>query len=172
MDTVGVRSLSPPERRKLRRWKRGRTNHVNSCRARIILLSSGRVCNREIALRIGFTPQWVRIIIHRFNAGGMGGIEWFPYFHGPKGPKKFTADLVEQIAEVALAPSKKLIGMTQWSLAKLRQYLIEQQILGEISLEWLRLLLGRCRVRWRHTKTWKESNDSKFWAKYRRLRRL
>jgi transposase len=172
MDIVRVRSVTPPERRKLRRWKRGRINQVNSCRARIILLSSGRVCNREIAERVGFTPQWVRIIIHRFNAGGLGGIEWFPYFHGPKGPKKFTADLVEHIAEVALSPPKKLIGMTQWSLAKLRQYLIEQQIIGEISLEWLRVLLRRCQVRLRHTKTWKESNDPEFWVKYRRLRRL
>jgi transposase len=172
MDTVMVRRVAPPERRKLRRWKRRRTNQVNACRARIILLSFERVCNREIAQRVGCTPQWVRIVIHRFNAGGVAGIEWFPYFHGLRSHTKFTADLVEQIAEVALSPPKKLIGMTQWSLAKLRTYLIEQKIIGDISLEWLRLLLGRCRVRWRHTKTWKESNDPQFWSKYRRLRRL
>jgi transposase len=172
MDTVRVRSVSPPERRKLRQWKRGRINQVNRSRARIILLSSGGVCNREIARQVGYTPQWVRIVIHRFNAGGLAEIEWYPYFHGPRGPKTFTSELVEQIAEVALSPPKELIGMTQWSLAKLRAYLIEQQIIGEISLEWLRLLLKRCRVRWRHTKTWKESNDPEFRAKYRRLRQL
>jgi len=172
MDTVKVRRVAPPERRTLRRWKRGRTNQVNSCRARVILLSSGRVGNREIAARVGYSPQWVRIIIHRFNAGGLAGIEWWPYFHGRRGPKQFTADLVEQIAEVALSPPQKLIGMTQWSLAKLREYLVAQKIIAEISLEWLRCLLRRCGVRWRHTKTWKESNDPEFWLKYRRLRRL
>jgi transposase len=172
MDTVRVRRVTPPERRKLRRWKRWRTNQVNSCRARIILLSSGGIRNREIAQRVGVTPQWVRVIIHRFNTGGMAGIEWFPYFHGPRGPATFTADLVEQIAEVALSPPKKLIGMTQWSLEKLRTYLIEQKIIVGISLEWLRLLLRRRQVRWRRTKTWKESNDPEFWPKYRRLRRL
>ncbi len=172
MDTVQVRRISPPERRTLRRWKRGRINRVNSCRARIILLSSARTRNKEIAQRIGCTPQWVRIIIHRFNAGGLAGIEWWPYFHGPRGPTTFTADLVEQIAEVALSPPKKLIGMTQWSLPKLREYLVAQKIIGQISLEWLRQLLRRCGVRWRHTKTWKESNDPEFWPKYRRLRRL
>ena len=99
-----------------------------------------------MAKRVGYTPQWVRVVIHRFNAGGVAGIEWFPYFHGPRGPATFTADLVEQIAEVALSPPKKLIGMTQWSLAKLREYLIEQKIIGRISLEWLRLLLRRCQV--------------------------
>ena len=100
MDTVKARCIPPPERRRLRRWKRGRTNQVNSCRARVILLSSGRVGNREIAQRVGYSPQWVRIIIHRFNAGGLAGIEWWPYFHGRRGPQQFTADLVEQIAEV------------------------------------------------------------------------
>ena len=64
MDTVRVRSVSPPERRKLRQWKRGRLNQVNRSRARIILLSSGGVCNREIARQVGYTPQWVRIVIH------------------------------------------------------------------------------------------------------------
>jgi transposase len=172
MDTVKVRRISPPERRTLRRWKRGRINQVNSCRARVILLSSGRISNKEIAQRVGYTPQWVRIIIHRFNADGLAGIEWWPYFHGPRGPYTFTADLVEQIAEVALSPPKKLIGMTQWSLPKLREYLIAQKIIGEISLEWLRQLLRRRRICWRHTKTWKESNDPEFWPKYRRLRRL
>lgn len=172
MDTVKVRRISPPERRTLRRWKRGRINQVNSCRARIVLLSSGGISNKEIAQRVGYTPQWVRIIIHRFNAGGLAGIEWWPYFHGPRGPTTFTADLVEQIAEVALSPPKKLIGMTQWSLPKLREYLLAQEIISEISLEWLRQLLRRCGVCWRHTKTWKESNDPEFWPKYRRLRWL
>jgi transposase len=41
-----------------------------------------------------------------------------------------------------------------------------------ISLEWLRQILRRRGVRWQHTKTWKESTDPQFWAKYRRIRRL
>jgi len=46
------------------------------------------------------------------------------------------------------------------------------RVTNSISLEWLRQLLRRPRIRWRHTKTWKESNDSQFWPKYRRIRRL
>jgi transposase len=172
MDKVHVRRVAPPERRKLHRLKRQRTNHVNNGRARIILLSSGGVGNREIAGRVGYTPQRVRVIIHRFNRGGTSAIQWYPYFHGPRGPRKFTADVVEQMAEVALSPPQRLIGMTQWSLAKLREYLIEQKIIGDISLEWLRKLPRGCGVRWRRTKTWKESRDPEFWAKYRRIRRL
>ena len=172
MNKVRVRIVAPPERRQLHRWKRQRINSVHRCRARVILLSSGAVDNREIARRVGYTPQWVRILIHRFNQGGMDGIAWYPYFHGPRGPRTFTADLVEQMAAVALASPSVLIGMTEWSLFKLREYLIEQGLISTISLEWLRQLLRRCGVRWRRTKTRKDSHDPQFWPKYRRLRRL
>lgn len=172
MDTVRVRTVSPPERRKLHRLKRQRTNQVNSAHARIILLSSGGVRNREIALCVGYTPQWARQIIHRFNRGGLGAIEWYPYWQVRDAPRKFFADLVEQVAEIALSSAKALIGMTQWSLSKLREYLVSQKIVPSISLEWLRSLLLRYGIRWRRTKTWKASTDPQFWQKYRRIRRL
>jgi transposase len=152
--------------------KRLRSNHVNSSHARVILLSCGRVCNREIARLVGYTPYWVREIIRRFNRGGLDAIAWHPYYHSPGGPRRFLADVMEQIAEVALSSPKALIGMTQWSLSKLREYLISQRIVGRISLEWLRTILKRCEINWRHTKTWKASNDPEFWRKYRRIRRL
>jgi len=88
------------------------------------------------------------------------------------GPVTFMADVVEQICEVALSPSKELIGMSVWSLSKLRDYLVAEKIVKGISLEWLRQILRRRRIRWRHTKTWKESTDPEFWPKYRRIRRL
>lgn len=172
MDKVRVRTVAPPERRKLHRMKRQLTNQVNFTRARMILLSSGNVGNREIAKRVGRTPQWVRQIIHRFNRGGLAAIEWYPYWQVRDTPRKFLANVVEQIAEVALSSPKALIGMTQWSLSKLREYLISQKIVLQISLTWLRTLLLRFGIRWRHTKTWKESKDPEFGPKYRRIRRL
>lgn len=172
MDTVIVRRVSPPERRQLHRLKRQLSNHVNCSHARIILLSSGRVANREIALRVGYSQQWVRQIIHRFNHGGIGAVEWYPYWQARNTPRKYFADVVEQIAEVALSSAKALIGMTQWSLSKLREYLVSQKILPSISLGWLRTLLLRYGIGWRRTKTWKVSTDPEFWQKYRRIRRL
>jgi transposase len=114
----------------------------------------------------------VRQIIHRFNDGGIGAIEWYPYWQTRGTPRKYFSDVVEQIAEVALSSAKALIGMTQWSLSKLREYLVGQKIVAHISLGWLRTLLVRYGIRWRHTKTWKVSTDPKFWQKYRRIRRL
>ncbi len=172
MNTVIVRPLRPHEKTKLLRMKRQHCNAVNSRHALIILLSRGGLRNRTIAERADCSSQWVRTIIHRFNADSVDGISWYPYWQVRGTPRKFTADLREQIAEVALSSPRSLIGMTQWSLPKLREYLIEQKILASISVEWLRQFLHRCKIRLRRTKTWKESTDPHFWRKYRAIRRL
>jgi len=98
---------------------------------------------------------WVRRIIHRFNDGGIDRITWYPYYCARCGPRKFMADVTEQIAEVALSSPKALIGMSVWSLPKLRDYLIAQKIVPGISVEGLRQILRQRKIRWRHTKTWK-----------------
>jgi transposase len=171
MDRVVARMLRPWEGRRLTQLKRQLSNAVNSRHARIILLSRGGICNRDIAKGVGCTPQWVRQILHRFNQGGIEAISWYPYYcrHGPM---KFLSDVTEQIAEVALSPPRELIGMSVWSLAKLHDYLVAQKIIPSISLEGLRQMLRARKIRWRHTKTWKESTDPEFWPKYRRIRRL
>jgi transposase len=172
MDKVAVRTLRPWEGGKLHRMKRQLANAVNCRHARIILLSRGRVCNREIAQRVGCSPQWVRKIIHRFNEGGIDAISWYPYYCNRAGPSKFMCDITEQIAEVALSSPKVLIGMSVWSLPKLRAYLVAQKIVPAISVERLRQILNERKIRWRHTKTWKQSSDPEFARKYRRIRRL
>jgi transposase len=172
MDIVVARRLRPHEGRKLKRFKRQLSNAVNSRRARVILLSRAGLRNREIAERVGLSAQWVREIIHRFNDAGIDGIAWYPYFCSSGEPRLFTAKIVERIGEVALSPPRQLIGMSIWSLAKLRDYLVEQGIVASISVEWLRQILRSCGIRWRHTKTWKDSSDPEFWPKYRRIRRL
>jgi transposase len=172
MDKVIVRPLRPHEKKKLRRMKRQRTNAVNTRHALIVLMSRGGLRNRRIAERVDCSSHWVRIVIHRFNADGIDGISWYPYWQVRNTPRKFTADIREQIAEVALSSPNSLIGMNQWSLPKLRDYLVEQEILPSISIEWLRQFLHRCKIRLRRTKTWKESTDPLFWQKYRAIRRL
>src|SRR5436305_7575212 len=162
MDQVRVRPLRAYEKRKLHRLTRQKANAVNSRHARIILLSRGGVRNRDIAARCDCTPQWVRQIIHRFNERGLDGITWYPWMAGVGKTSRFKADVLEQIAEVAISSPVALIGMNRWSLTKLRDYLVEQQVIARISCEWLRVLLHRLGVRWRRTKTWKESEDPLF----------
>jgi transposase len=172
MDTVRVRPLRPHEQKKLHRLKRQQTNAVNSRHARIVLLARGGVRNRDIAQRCDCTPQWVRRLIHRFNEHGLEGITWYPWLCGYGKASRFQAEVLEQIAEVALSSPVALVGLTRWSLAKLREYLVEQRVVARLSCEWLRTLLHRLGVRWRRTKTWKESTDPQFARKYRRIKRL
>lgn len=169
-DKVKVRRFRPHEKSKLLRMKRQRTNTVNSRNARILLLSRGGLRNAESAERVGCSAKWVRTIIHRFNDAGIAGVTWFPWLQ-VRSERKFTADLREQIAEVALSSPKALIGMNQWSLSKLRDYLVAQKIVPSISIEWLRQFLLRCKIRLRRTKTWKESTDPLFGPKYQAIRR-
>lgn len=170
-DTVKVRPVRPYEKIKLRRLKRQRRNAVNSRNARIIMLALGQRPNRVVAEMAGCSVQWVRQIIHRFNDNGIDGITWYPWFQ-VRAARVFTADMCEQIAEIALSSPIALIGMTQWSLPKLRQYLIEQKVVANISIRWLGEILHRYKVRLRRTKTWKESTDPLFARKYRAIRRL
>jgi transposase len=172
MVKVAARKLRPWEGGKLQRMKRQLVNTVNSRHARIVLLSQGGLDNVAIAERAGCSASWVRQVIHRFNDGGIEAISWYPYYIARAGPRKFFADVTEQIAEVALSSPKALIGMSVWSLPKLRDYLVAQKIVANISVESLRQILRQRKIRWRHTKTWKDSSDPEFWAKYRRLRRL
>lgn len=170
-DTVTVRRLRPYEKIKLRRLKKLRRNAVNSRNARIILLSVGGRRNRVIAEMVACSTQWVRQVIHRFNEDGIAGVTWFPWFE-TRSPRTFLVEVREQIAEIALSSPISLIGMTQWSLPKLRRYLIEQKIVANISIRWLGEILHRYKVRLRRTKTWKESTDPLFAEKYRAIRRL
>ena len=170
-DTIRVRPLRPYEKIKLLRLKRQRRNAVNSRNARIILLSSGHMRNAAIAKMVDCTATWVRQIIHRFNDDGINGISYYPWFQG-RSARVFTSDICEEIATAALSSPIALIGMTQWSLAKLRQYLVEQKVITHISIRWLGEILRRYKVRLRRTKTWKESTDPLFVQKFRALRRL
>jgi transposase len=170
-DIVRVRRLGPYEKTKLRRLMRQRRNAVNSRNARMILLAVGGHRNRIIAEMVGCSVQWVRQIIHRFKDDGIDGITWYPWFQ-VRGARVFTADICEHIAEIALSSPIALIGMSQWSVPKLRQYLVEQKIVGHISIRWLGEILRRYKVRLRRTKSWKESTDPLFAQKYRAIRRL
>jgi transposase len=172
MDKVNVRPLRPYEQKKLRRLKRQKTNAVNSRHARILLLSRGGVRNRDIATRCDCSPQWVRQIIHRFNELGLDGITWYPWMCAAGKTSRFKVHVLEQIAEVAVSSPVALIGLSRWSLTKLHDYLVEQKIIDSISCAWLGTLLHRLGIRWRRTKTWKESTDPEFVQKHRRIKRL
>lgn len=56
-----------------------------------------------------------------------------------------------------------------WSLAKLAEQLVKQQVVPTVSRETLRRILREGKVSWKTTTTWKSSNDLDFIAKLRRV---
>jgi hypothetical protein len=62
-----------------------------------------------------------------------------------------------------------LSGFSTWSLAKLRDHLLDQGIVAELSRETLRRILGEGGVSWQTTTTWKASTDPDFISKMRRI---
>ncbi len=162
---VYVREISPGEGQRLRRIIRRGRDRIEVRRAQVVLASAQGAKVPEIARRLYFSPQYVRAILKRFNEEGFASLapRWS---NGP--PRRFSEEQRSLIVETALCPPD-LLGrpFTRWSLAKLRDYVVEAKIVDSISLETLRQMLRAAKVKLRRTKTWKECNDPQLARKKR-----
>jgi transposase len=99
----------------------------------------------DIARRLYFSPQHVRTIIKAFNDEGFVALV-AKYSGGCS--KKFSEEQKSLIIETALRPPD-LLGrpVTRWSLEKLREFVVQQKMVSSISLETLRQMLQKSKVR-------------------------
>ena len=101
--------------------------------------------------------QWVK----RFNADGFARFEHATNPHGR--PAILRAEHLRQLVKIALSRPHDLgLPYTTWSVAKLAEYCRSQDLLPDVSNEWVRRLLRREGLSLQRTKTWKESPDPKF----------
>lgn len=158
-----VHNLSMAEGKKLQGIIHRSPNSIKVRRAQVILASDQGSRVPQIASRLYFSPQHVRTIIREFNAYGLQALE--PKSRSGR-PAKFSEEQRSLIIETALCPPD-LLGrpFRRWSLEKLREYLIEEGIVDSISLETIRCILRKAKVKLRRTKTWKECNDPRLKAK-------
>lgn len=158
-----VKNLRFDEGRKLQNIVRRSRDRIKVRRAQIILASDQGSKVPDIARRLYFSEQHVRAIIKAFNEEGFDALS---AKYGGGRPAKFTEEQRSLIIETALCPPD-LLGrpFRRWSLAKLREFLIDEGILESIALETLRQMLKKRKVRLRRTKTWKECNDPKLKSK-------
>ena len=137
-DNVFVRELEMDELKRLNRIKNSRNSELRE-RALIILHSHhGKTVpeiQRELLRARNTVLHWIR----RFNEHGLGGLE----NRKPPGAKeKFTPEIRMQIADIASSEPKALgLSHKSWSLSKLREYLIEQEVVDSISIESVRICL-------------------------------
>ena len=139
-------------------------------RAQVILASAQGFAAPKISLIVGMTEDYIRTLIHEFNEHGLEMLRprWRP---GVKA--KFTEEQKTRLVALATARPKDLgLPFQQWSLERLQRAAVEQRIVENISLEWLRVTLDEADVSHQRVKTWKESKDPEFHQKKRRIEGL
>jgi len=161
---IYVRNITNEEETRLKAILRRSDDAIKVKRAQIILASTKRSKVSEICKSFGFSRDYVCDVIHNFDKVGFQALE-SKYENCGKEPK-FTGDDRRKIIDAALnKPSDLGLPFTCWSLSKLKDYLEDHECIGPISIETIRRILRENGIKYRHTKTWKESNDPEFESK-------
>jgi transposase len=166
--SVFVRPLSIDEGRKLQRITRTSKNPVRMRRAIVVMMSGQGQTVRDITSLLQVSEDYVRDVIHAFNERGFDALD--PKPSGGR-PKKIGKQIREWICLIARTSPAEcgLTGFSTWSLAKLRDHLLAEGIVAELSRETLRRILHDGGISWQTTTTWKASPDPEFMAKMRRI---
>jgi transposase len=166
--SVFVRPLSMEEGRKLQRVTRTAKDPVRLRRAIVVMMSGQGQTVRDITSLLQVSEDYVRGVIHAFNERGFDALD--PKWSGGRRPK--IGDRIRKwiclIARTSPAECG-LTGFSTWSLTKLRDHLLAEGIVAELSRETLRRILRAGGVSWQTTTTWKASTDPDFIPKMRRV---
>jgi len=155
---IYVREITNEEGNKLKRILRYSKDTIEVKRAQIVLASAQGMTVPEICKVFGYHRNYVSRVIHNFNKDGFKSLK-SKYENCGRKPV-ISEEIKQKIADVALCrPSDLGLPFTQWSLPKLRDYVMEKGIVESISVEWIRQILKERGIKYRRTKTWKESND-------------
>ncbi|HEY1920255.1 MAG TPA: IS630 family transposase [Streptosporangiaceae bacterium] len=166
-----VRAIDDDEGRRLVRIvRRGQGSVVTWRRAQMVLLSAQGMAPAGIAT-VAFTSEdRVRDVIGNFNADGFDSL--YPKYRGGH-PPKFTLGQRREIKKAAKSkPAEHGLPFSAWSLAKLADFLVAEQVVEDISHEGLRGLLRQEGVSFQRLKTWKASADPDYAVKKARVEHL
>jgi transposase len=156
---IFVRSLTDDERQAIEDGLRSPDAAVLR-RCQILLASRRGQTARQIADSLGCSDQWVREVIHAFNADGLASL--VPGSRRPHTIRTaFDAAGAEQLREL-LHRSPRDFGKptSVWTLALLAEVCAEESITAErVSHETIRQTLARLGLRWQRAKHWIQSPD-------------
>ncbi len=135
-----VRQPTPAERSELIRLRDAGPTGTRP-RADVILLSAARIAIPEIVRRLRLSRPTVTSWLHRFERSGTAGL-----LDRPRAgrPARISSDTLRHISMVVQrpAPGSGHPG-ARWSLARLRQYLVQAGVVPALSLESLRVAMKR-----------------------------
>ena len=166
--SVFVRPLSMDEGRKLQRITRSSKDPVRMRRAIVVMMSGQGQTVSDITGLLQVSNDYVRDVIHAFNERGFDALD--PKWSGGR-RRKIGERIREWICLIARTSPAEcgLNGFSTWSLSKLRDHLLAEGIVAELSRETLRRILHAGGVSWQTTTTWKASTDPDFVPKMRRI---
>ncbi len=165
---IYARDITNEEGNQLKRILRHSSDSFKVKRAQVILASAQKMKVPEITKNFGFSSDYVSYVIHGFNASGFEVLK-SKYENCGSSPK-FSNEERQIIIDIALSNPKDLgLPFTEWSLPKLKGYIIVNTDIDYISHETIRRILQDNGIKYRRTKTWKESNDPNFEIKKTRL---
>lgn len=168
--SVFVRPITDEEGQRLVGITRRSKDPVRLRRAIVVLSSAQGRSVPDIASLLDVTENYVREVVHDFNEHGFGALD--PKWSGGR-PRVFNDAVRKRIVGIALARPRDLgEPYTCWSLSKLHDYVIKTRVVASISTETLRRILAERGIRFRRTKTWKESSDPDYEAKKNRVLEL
>jgi transposase len=170
-ERVRIREIDDDEgRRLLRIIRRGTGSVVTWRRAQMVLLSAQGTPVTEIAEVTFTSADRVRDVIHNVNADGFDSL--YPKYRGGR-PKTFTLPERREIKKIAKSkPAEHGLPFSTWSLAKLADFLVAEEVVDDISHEGLRVLLREEGVSFQRMKTWKTFRDPDYAAKKARVEHL
>lgn len=158
---IYVRDITNEEGNKLKAILRRSNDAIRVKRAQIVLASAQGMKVPEICNAFGFSRDYVSNVIHGFDSDGFQVLE-SKYKNCGKKPT-FTEEDRRTIVDIALSKPKDLgLPFTEWSLNKLKDYIVNSGEINSISIETIRQILKENGIKYRRTKTWKESNDPQF----------
>ncbi|MDQ3250174.1 MAG: helix-turn-helix domain-containing protein [Chloroflexota bacterium] len=134
-----IQNLSNEEQQQLQLLVHQPEEDLPINRLMIVLLSAEGKGVPEISGEVKLHPINVRKWIHRFSSKGLDGLR---SGKSPGRPPLFSAEQRNQIIRVAKANPRTLsMHFSRWSLQRLRRYLIDQGIVGHISVETIRQII-------------------------------
>jgi transposase len=165
---IYVREITNEEGDQLKRTLRRSNDSFKVKRAQVILASAQKMRAPEIAKSFGFSIDYVSYVIHGFNDNGFDVLK-SKYGNCGSSPK-FSNENRQTVIDIALSkPRDHGLPFTEWSLPKLKDYVIGNTDIDYISHETIRRILHENGIKYRRTKTWKDSNDPDFEFKKTRL---
>jgi transposase len=158
---IYVRDITNDEGNQLKQILRRSSDAFKVKRAQVILASAQSMRVPEIAKSFGFSVDYVRYVIRGFNERGFEILE--SKYENCGSMPKFSNEQRQTVVDVALSKPKDLgLPFTEWSLPKLKDYIIGNTDIDYVSHETIRRILQERGIKYRRTKTWKESNDPYF----------